>query len=92
MRIAMIGAGAMGGSFGGQLARSGADILLIDTWRDHVEAINRDGLQLSGALGEHVVQVPAVTETAGAAMGRRGDRLYRHQRHRLSRPRPPPRC
>jgi 2-dehydropantoate 2-reductase len=61
MRIAMIGAGAMGGSFGGLLAGSGQDVTLIDTWQEHVDAINRDGLRITGALGEHRVILPAVT-------------------------------
>lgn len=61
MRIAMIGAGAMGGTFGGQLARSGQDVILIDTWQEHVNTINRDGLHLHGALGEHQIKLPAMT-------------------------------
>ena len=61
MKIAVIGAGAMGGSFGGLLARAGHDVTLIDTWQEHVEAINRDGLTVGGALGEFSVEVPALT-------------------------------
>lgn len=60
MRIAMIGAGAMGGSYGGLLADAGADVTLIDGWREHVDAINQNGLRVEGALGEHLVRLPAV--------------------------------
>ena len=63
MKIAVVGAGAMGGSYGGHLARTGHDVLLVDTWREHVERINRDGLALHGLLGTHRVPVPA-SETA----------------------------
>jgi 2-dehydropantoate 2-reductase len=59
MRIAVVGAGAMGGSYGGLLARAGHEVTLIDTWPHHVEAINRDGLRLEGARGEHVIPVRA---------------------------------
>jgi 2-dehydropantoate 2-reductase len=49
----------MGGSFGGLLAGSGQNVTLLDTWQEHIDTINRDGLQISGALGEHHVKVPA---------------------------------
>ena len=62
MKIAMIGAGAMGGSFGGLLAHSGQDVTLIDTWQEHVDTINKEGLLVTGALGEHRIQIPAATE------------------------------
>jgi 2-dehydropantoate 2-reductase len=65
MRIGMIGAGAMGGVYGGLLFRTGADVTLIDTREAHVEAIRRDGLRVEGVRGEHVVRVPACTDPAG---------------------------
>ena len=64
MRIAVVGAGAMGGSFGGLLAKAGHEVSLIDIWAEHVEAINRDGLRIDGALGEHLVRLPAATAPA----------------------------
>ena len=59
MRIAVVGAGAMGGSYGGMLAVAGEDVGLVDARPDHVAAIRSAGLRVSGAFGEHVVQVPA---------------------------------
>lgn len=47
-RIVVIGAGAVGGYVGGHLTASGADVTLIDAWPEHVEAMRRDGLMLSG--------------------------------------------
>lgn len=47
-RIAVVGAGAIGGYVGAQLARRGHDVILIDPWPEHVEAIRHHGLQISG--------------------------------------------
>ncbi len=46
MKIAVIGAGAMGSLFGGYLAMGGHDVSLIDVNTDHVSAINQDGLRI----------------------------------------------
>src|SRR4028118_1892439 len=51
MRVAVLGAGAMGAMFGAALSRGGADLVLFDRRPEVVEAINRDGLQLSGVMG-----------------------------------------
>ncbi len=58
MRIAMVGAGAMGSLFGGRLACV-ADVWLVDPWREHVEAIRREGLRLVEGEAEHTVKVAA---------------------------------
>jgi len=67
MKICMIGAGAMGGVYGGLLARTGCDVTLLDVRADHVAAIERDGLKLVGIRGEHVVRLPAVSSPEGLA-------------------------
>jgi 2-dehydropantoate 2-reductase len=54
-RIAVIGAGAIGGYTGGQLAHNGFDVTLIDPWPEHVETIRRDGLALEGVTQEEFV-------------------------------------
>ncbi len=54
-RIAVIGAGAIGGYTGGQLAHNGFDVTLIDFWPEHIEAIRRDGLALEGVTEEEFV-------------------------------------
>ena len=46
MRIAVIGAGAMGCLFGGKLSRV-AEVWLIDPWAEHVAALQADGLRLA---------------------------------------------
>src|ERR1700736_3141072 len=54
-RIAVIGAGAIGGYTGGHLAHNGFDVTLIDPWPEHVETIRRDGLALEGMTQEEFV-------------------------------------
>ncbi|MDH5173673.1 MAG: 2-dehydropantoate 2-reductase [Elusimicrobiota bacterium] len=44
MKIAIMGAGAMGGLFGGMLIRAGQDVWLIDKHKQRAEKINREGL------------------------------------------------
>jgi len=39
-----VGAGAMGGLFGGMLTRAGQDVWLIDNHKQRAEKINREGL------------------------------------------------
>ncbi|MBI2754628.1 MAG: 2-dehydropantoate 2-reductase [Betaproteobacteria bacterium] len=47
-RIAIVGAGALGGYVGGTLAHLGHDVTLIDPWPEHVETIRARGLELDG--------------------------------------------
>jgi 2-dehydropantoate 2-reductase len=61
MRIAVYGAGAIGGSLGGFLAQAGEDVLIVDPFEEHVAAMQRGGLTLDGITGEHRVPVTAIT-------------------------------
>ena len=56
MRVAVLGAGAMGSIFGAALVRAGAEVVFFDKRSEVVEAINRDGLRLSGVLGEFTLR------------------------------------
>jgi 2-dehydropantoate 2-reductase len=50
MRIAVIGCGAVGSLFAAHLAKAGeVEVWVYDVWREHVDAIRRDGLRISGA-------------------------------------------
>src|SRR6476659_2225604 len=51
-RIAVVGAGALGGYVGGSLAHLGHDVTLIDPWPEHVELIRSRGLELDGMTPE----------------------------------------
>ncbi len=48
LRIAIVGAGGVGGMCAGHMARNGEDVTFIDPWPDHVEKMNKDGLELRG--------------------------------------------
>lgn len=65
MRIAVIGAGAMGCVYGGRLALVGADVTLLDGWPAHVDAINAHGLFIEGIRGLSRVAIPAATSADG---------------------------
>ena len=54
-RIVVVGAGAIGGYTGGNLAHNGFDVTLVDPWPEHVETIRRDGLSLEGVSPEESV-------------------------------------
>jgi 2-dehydropantoate 2-reductase len=64
LRIAVVGAGAMGSVYAGLLADAGNDVWVVDTWEAHVAAIRRHGLRVEGASGERTVQVGATTSAA----------------------------
>jgi 2-dehydropantoate 2-reductase len=59
-RIGIIGVGAIGSVVGGLLTKAGHDVTLIDQWPEHVEAMKKVGLRLSGTCGEHLIPVRAL--------------------------------
>ena len=61
MRIAVVGAGAMGSVYAALLATAGNDVLVVDPWAEHVEAIRERGLRVEGASGDRTVRLEAVT-------------------------------
>lgn len=61
MRICVIGAGAMGGAYGGLLSELGHDVTFVDTWSDNVDAINAKGLRVDGVKGTHILKVAATS-------------------------------
>jgi len=65
MRIYMIGAGAMGGVYGGLLKRAGCDVTLIDPREDHIRKIQGEGITIEGVRGTHVIKLPAQFNHAG---------------------------
>lgn len=55
MNIVIIGIGAMGSVYGGLFAAAGHNVIGIDPWQDHINAINQNGLRVSGASGDRTV-------------------------------------
>lgn len=64
MRIAVIGAGAMGSVFGAKLQAADAQVILFDINDAHIQAIRTCGLTLGEATGERVVRISATTGIA----------------------------
>ena len=64
MKIAVMGAGAVGCYYGGMLARAGHEVVLIGR-PQHVEAVQRDGLLLDTQPFREHVPVQASTEASG---------------------------
>ncbi|KRN89234.1 2-dehydropantoate 2-reductase [Ligilactobacillus ceti] len=60
MKIAIVGAGAMGSRFGYMLHKAGNDVVLVDGWPQHVENINQQGLIVDDNGVETVAKIPAM--------------------------------
>ena len=55
-RIAFMGAGAIGGTIGGYLHKTGHDVTLIDAWPAHIDKIKSDGLTVTTMEGDFTVR------------------------------------
>ena len=60
MRIALLGAGSIGTIMGALLCRSGQDVVLVDSFAEHVNALNRCGATIRGQM-ECTIPVQAIT-------------------------------
>jgi len=65
VKIAVVGAGAMGSVYAGILGDAGNEVWAVDVWADHVEAIERGGLTVEGASGSRTVRINATSDVAG---------------------------
>jgi 2-dehydropantoate 2-reductase len=61
MRIAVMGTGGVGGYFGGRLAAAGQEVAFIARGA-HLEAIQRDGLKITSALGDAIIAPVQATD------------------------------
>ena len=64
MKIAVVGAGAMGSVIGGLLAKADNEVALIDVWPEAVATINAKGLQIN----DDVVKVRATDKPAAVGV------------------------
>ena len=55
-RIAVIGAGAVGGYAGAHMAAAGHDVTLIDPWPEHVERMKSHGIEIFGMTPAELAQ------------------------------------
>jgi 2-dehydropantoate 2-reductase len=63
MKIAVMGAGGVGGYFGGRLAQAGHEVSFVARGK-HLEAIRAHGLTLKSPLGDATVRVRAAQDPA----------------------------
>lgn len=67
MRIAVIGAGAMGSVVGARLQSPGVEVVLFDINEEHIHAVRTRGLTLGDADGERLVTIAATARIAEVA-------------------------
>jgi 2-dehydropantoate 2-reductase len=60
MHLTIIGAGAIGGTIGAHMIRSGHEVLFCDADPEHVDAINERGLTIEGPVANFTVAARAV--------------------------------
>ncbi len=61
MKIAILGAGAMGSLYGAMLKEAKEDVWLLNRWEEHIRAIREKGLTISSRSGDRTVFVNATT-------------------------------
>ncbi|MEL6205561.1 MAG: ketopantoate reductase family protein [Pseudomonadota bacterium] len=73
MEITVVGAGALGGYFGGRLATAGHDVTLVARGA-HLEALQSGGLRVESALGD--MHLPKIRAVATPAEAGRADAVF----------------
>ena len=69
MKIAVIGAGAMGSIYASFLAQNNNEVIAIDLWEEHLDAIRENGLRVSGFSGDNTVKNIKVSNNITDAKG-----------------------
>jgi 2-dehydropantoate 2-reductase len=62
VKTVIIGAGAMGSLFGGLLTLSREEVWLVDTWKDHIDALRSKGISIEERGEIQTVRVNATTD------------------------------
>ena len=79
-KIAIVGAGALGGHVGAYLSRDGRDVTLIDPWPENVERMRAEGITLTGLSEPECFSAPVnaihVTELQRTANERPFDMAF----------------
>lgn len=69
MKIVVMGVGAMGSIYAALLADAGHEVVAIDVWQAHVDAIRERGLRVEGASGDRTVtSIQAMTDATEAGL------------------------
>jgi 2-dehydropantoate 2-reductase len=74
--MAVLGAGAIGSSVGADLTRAGYDVLLIDQWPAHVEAMKSHGLRVTMPDGQLHTPVRAIHLCDVWSLGQQFDMVF----------------
>jgi len=71
-RIAVVGGGAVGGYIAAHLAADKQDVIVVDAWPEHVEAIRSEGLKIVGMIPSESMQtrIPAMHITEVQALAK----------------------
>lgn len=65
-KVCIVGCGAMGSVYAGLMASAGHEVHAVTPWQEHVDAINANGLRVSGYSGERRVRLASASvDTAG---------------------------
>ena len=75
MKIAVIGAGAMGSIYASFLAKNNNDVLAIDLWEEHLHEIKKNGLRVSGFSGDNNVKNIKVAKNAHKLLDEEAKRI-----------------
>ncbi len=62
--VAIVGAGGMGALFGAILSEGGLEVTLVDTDRDHIDAIRKNGLRITGLGADRSRMIAAEHDVA----------------------------
>lgn len=68
MKIGLLGCGAMGSLYGGYLSKA-HEVYVCDVWKEHIEAIRKDGIRLDEPSGETAVFRPAFATSDPSEIG-----------------------
>ncbi len=68
MRIAVVGAGAMGSIFGARFKEAGHDAVLVDVVRPLVDKVNADGVTVVRGGEEKVTRIEATSDPASVGV------------------------
>ena len=60
-RVAIIGAGSLGTIMAAVVSTNGGECVLIDTNKEHVDALNKNGATITGYLDLKNIPVKAIT-------------------------------
>ena len=68
MKAAILGSGAIGSFVGSGLLKGGADVWFVDKYKDHVDAINKNGLIVETKDKTEVLKAKATSTGAEAGV------------------------